>query len=1301
MNKTIKKLLSSIVAASLLASSIAMSAGAASMTYSDGKLTYSSDKDQTAVLLKASYTDDGAFSGVTVVNKAVELKKGENTLDVTAVGGDKLFLWDGLKNITPLADVLTVAKEELPTPTPTGSTTTPSPTPDAQQLPSWKFDFGSAEDVAEGYTAVTADTNYTTNGTYGFIGNNENDYKLSGRIDAFGMQEGQLIQLSAGGGTGLNDAIGSTGADSFNNAGDKYYPTRFALKVEDEQYFKVKATVTTLDPSKEATVSLYTERKHPIFTKKTIAAGETYTAEFTIRTTPIYYQKSEPSGSIADGMVNVAVMGENSALAALEIEQIESAPTVWVLGDSTVTDGNCLLPYYEGPNYTGVGTGLTKYLPSTVAMVNEGEGGLAAGDNYHYNMVANRIKAGDYMYLEYGHNHKTDGTEGYLACLDKYYNKCHEVGATLIIVSPIERINTFSDNAYQHSLRGFAEAGEKYVADKVAAGATDIAYVDLNRNSLAFYNKICTKADGTVDANLIKFYFQAAKGASDCDHTHPNDYGAESLAYEFFKAALAVEDETQKAALSGILTNMSTEVPTLVSDEIIAGGLGGDAWPQYVPPIDQEFPVVIKDVKTDESGNVSSVDVKVQQAKITMSGYGIIVITVYNEDGTEKGKIYAQDQVDNSTGYGNQTVKNFTKDVTIGENDTYEAIVLPAIDSPEGLKVDETSEVVYSAVYKPTGISTYILPGEDSDVETFDYYGKTSLTEISKYVYGGSNGSAFTLGKDANDIPYTTIEATGSGNSWFLMRPLENLVDEEGTAVGTGSTGRYMVSADMIYNSGSGLTFAMAKNTTPSKSPFVAEQFDMFKVNSGGVITVNGTEVGTVSAIDWTNIKFIIDLGSGVAEVSVAGSTPVTVDMPYYQSFTVPTMDTLKHLVLSGDRSATFDVKLSNLVVAKLKDSDEKATLTASVDESCASYGSVYTTDENTTSNTVAKGEAVSATAVAKAGYVFTGWKANGTVFSEEPTVTVRVCKDVNLVATFEKQSGIDGVTDYAITMDNNGIKTGSEATVTLGLANVIDKAGNPVVAGNTDVTWSCDDANITVSNDGVVTIPEAYTMDTFKKVVTVTGTLNNISKSVRIKLYSSKYFENFSVTTAAEWITNSSTNAITETIDTFTDTKSYLGMTADANGKVISIGNNSNGTGKKFEYERDMGVSDKSVVNFGFDIEPYPIRNDGKKASVTLQFVDTEGTKVFDITVNTAGSNSSFNGTEVAGFKNGTVISVDTTLDFTNKTMTYTLTDSTGKVLKTGTAELTATNLAKMSFSGDWQYGKFALDNVYLDYAE
>ena len=71
-------------------------------------------------------------------------------------------------------------------------------------------------------------------------------------------------------------------------------------------------------------------------------------------------------------------------------------------------------------------------------------------------MVKDRIKAGDYLYVEYGHNHKSDGPAGYVSNLDKYYNACHSVGATLVIVSPIERINTFTDGAYQHTLDGFA-----------------------------------------------------------------------------------------------------------------------------------------------------------------------------------------------------------------------------------------------------------------------------------------------------------------------------------------------------------------------------------------------------------------------------------------------------------------------------------------------------------------------------------------------------------------------------------------------------------------------------------------------------------------------------------------------------------------------------------------------------------------------------------------------------------------------------------------------------------------------------
>lgn len=79
------------------------------------------------------------------------------------------------------------------------------------------------------------------------------------------------------------------------------------------------------------------------------------------------------------------------------------------MGDSTVTDGNAGLPYFDLQNYTGVGAYLSKYVPSTVAVSNQGEGGLNAADNGHFSIVKNNIKKGDFMYVEYGHNHAKAG----------------------------------------------------------------------------------------------------------------------------------------------------------------------------------------------------------------------------------------------------------------------------------------------------------------------------------------------------------------------------------------------------------------------------------------------------------------------------------------------------------------------------------------------------------------------------------------------------------------------------------------------------------------------------------------------------------------------------------------------------------------------------------------------------------------------------------------------------------------------------------------------------------------------------
>jgi hypothetical protein len=560
-----------------------------------------------------------------------------------------------------------------------------------------------------------------------------------------------------------------------------------------------------------------------------------------------------------------------------------------------------------------------------MAMVNEGEGGLNAADNNHFNMVSSRIKEGDYMYVEYGHNHKSDGASGYKTYLDKYYNVAHNAGAKLIIVSPIERINTWDSttNTYQHSLRDFATTGAEYVSEKIAAGATDIAFVDLNQYSLDFYNKIV--ADNDNNSGAIKFYFQTANGGS-TDQTHPNDAGAENLAYEFFKAAKAVTDETQQAVLAGFLNDMTDETPNLVPTSITSlGAAPNSAWPIYTSPVSYPYPVVIEDVNFDESGVLTSVDVKVQPSDIVMDSYGIIVVTVYNEDGTEKGKIYAKAQVDNSTGNGPQTITEFTTGVTLGENDTYTAIVMKAKDAGDdtGLIVDEDANLAYSATYKPSEIEKILITNEDNDgAEDFDYYGATydgdepsSLSGFNGWTAYGSAGMTLTLGEDS-DTKYATIKSDGAKNgtanqgSFYVAKDLTEAI---------GTSGRYMVSADIKYVSGGGMVTRFVTGNTSSK-PAGTASIDLFTVGSNGVVTAGGTEIGSISATDFTNVTYTLDMDYGKAYVSVGGSDEKEISIANYDTkSTTITPETLTAFMFGGDKVA-FDVQVENLTVAKLKD---------------------------------------------------------------------------------------------------------------------------------------------------------------------------------------------------------------------------------------------------------------------------------------------------------------------------------------------------------------------------------------------
>ncbi|MBR0365465.1 MAG: hypothetical protein IJH94_01520 [Clostridia bacterium] len=1037
--------LSAAVAATMITVPMVASAAASTAAYANGTLTVTADKAyESATVYVAKYKDNKALDSVSVT--PITLAEGENTInDITADEGDKVFVWT---DQTPITDVLTV-EAAVPTETPTVAPTEAA-TDEPEELNiinSWKFDFGSAEDVADGYTAVTADVNYTLNtagdAQYGFIGTNEKDYKLNGgRVDGFIQQEGQTIELTAGGGTGLNDAIGSTGADQYGNAGDKFYPVRFALKTGDEKYFRVKAHVTTLDPTKDAEASLYTERKHPLYTYKTIKAGETEVTEFTVRTTPIYYEKSDPKGAAADGMVNVCVLGENTALVALEIYEIDTAPVLWVLGDSTVTDGGATLPFWPLQNYTGVGTGLTKYLPKNIAMVNDGEGGLAAIDNNHFNMVKSRIKAGDFMYVEYGHNHKSDGVDGYKTHLDKYYNACQAVGATLILVGPIDRHNdsqyNSETNTWSTTLGGFSTAAKAYVDAKVAAGATDIAFVDLNGPSLDWYAEL-TKGgvvggdEVTNNIRLTDYYFRGAKGTSHSgvDGTHPNDAGAENLAYFFYSTA----DTDAYPALAPIMARYKAgkaEMPEPVPQYVLdAGWAGNSTWPTYQVPTTFEYPITIKKIAANDEG-VLELTAYVQGS---FENYASGVIEFLDDEGAVTATYVTSNHVDNTTGTGTN-VLTFADSVSIPEGQKYRAYMWSCYLDKEELIPESDGGVRLSGFYEPTDIDVYLLPGEDSDVDTFDYYGKTNLNGSNGWTTGGSAGFNTELGvDDADGRTYTNISVASTGNSWFTKRPFENL---DG---GTGSSGRYMVDVDLKYLSGANVTFEFAK-TIYAASPFASDEMALFNINNAtvavtdpetgetsnkdvsGAVMANGTYAGALVYNTWTNVKYILDLNNGKASVSVAGGTPIEIALPAYCSYNVPSIDTFKNFVISGGKGASFELQMSNLTVAKLVSETlpEKTITVSSADEAMGTAevegGAEYTAAQNTIVNLVA---------TPADGYEFVQWTdSDGNAVGYTESYAIRMYDDYEFTAEF-KATEYDPIT-YVYKEDFTKLTTGTLA---------------------------------------------------------------------------------------------------------------------------------------------------------------------------------------------------------------------------------------------------------------------------------
>ena len=280
--------------------------------------------------------------------------------------------------------------------------------------------------------------------------------------------------------------------------------------------FRVTATLCGVEDCDE--VLLFVSRRR-LGWRGAIAEGEQVTVTALCDVSPIIAVGGGDAaagdlGRAEDASVDVVVIG--AALYSLEIRAWEGK-TVYIMGDSTVTDQPAQVPYAPGATYAGWGQMLPVYLGEQYCVSNHAHSGLSTEtfrDKGHYDLMAPLLRPGDMVLIQFGHNdqkriHLAADT-GYSANLLRYIRELRAAGACPVLVTSLARNTWAGETRYNDMLAPFAAAVKRI------GQAENVPVPDLHG---AMKAAICRVG---MDAARVWFH--------PCDYTHTNDFGAHMAA---------------------------------------------------------------------------------------------------------------------------------------------------------------------------------------------------------------------------------------------------------------------------------------------------------------------------------------------------------------------------------------------------------------------------------------------------------------------------------------------------------------------------------------------------------------------------------------------------------------------------------------------------------------------------------------------------------------------------------------------------------------------------------------------------
>lgn len=295
-------------------------------------------------------------------------------------------------------------------------------------------------------------------------------------------------------------------------------PFYFSLKVPEGNY---QLTVTFGDAASATNNTVKAELRRLMLENIETKKGKFVTKTFIVNIrTPNF-----PNGEVKlkerektmewwawDEKLTLEFNGKRPAISSLTVKKIDTMPTVFLLGDSTVCD-------QPREPYASWGQMLTRFFQPNIAVANHAESGESLRSSFgakRLEKVLSLIKTGDFVLIQFAHNDQKEKGEGvgafttFKASLKQYVSAIRAKNGTPILVTPMHRRTFDNSGKITNSHGDYPEAVRQ------TAKELNVAIIDLTTMSKDFYEAL------GKEKSVVAF--------KDGDGTHHNNYGAYQLA---------------------------------------------------------------------------------------------------------------------------------------------------------------------------------------------------------------------------------------------------------------------------------------------------------------------------------------------------------------------------------------------------------------------------------------------------------------------------------------------------------------------------------------------------------------------------------------------------------------------------------------------------------------------------------------------------------------------------------------------------------------------------------------------------